>query len=290
MARELQDIYDEIIAEKEALTTLKTQLEPFPEDFDNLLTDINSTSKVAVWRLWVWITAYAIWMFEKVQDIFKGEVEDLIETTRFGTLPWYQEQALAWQYGDAIVYLSYKFQYAVVDTTKCIIKRAAAVASNNQVRLKVAKLSGSTPVKLSSAELTAFNSYITDIKPPGEPVLVISDDADTLKLYAEIVYDPQVLKSDGSSIDDPTSYPVQEAIEAYIAGIVWDGKFNIRKWEDAVQAVEGVVDIIPGTCYGKAAGAAAYDTITSNYYSNAGYMVIDPAFPLTTTLTYTADV
>jgi len=289
MARNLSDIYNEIISEKESLLTLREQLDPFPDTFTNLLADISSPSRVAVWRLWVWLMAYAIWMFEKLQDIFKTEVSDLITSTRFGTLPWYQEIALLWQYGDAVEFIDYKFQYATIDTTKQIIKRSAAVAINGQIRLKVAKLSGITPVKLTTGELTAFNSYITDIKPPGEAVVVISNNPDLLKLYAEIIYNPQVLNADGSSIADGT-FPVEDAINAYLAGIIWDGKFNMRKWQDAIQAVEGVIDVVPGICYGKANAAASYDTIISNYYANAGYMSIDPAFLLSATLTYSADV
>jgi len=89
MARELSDIYNEIITEKESMTTLRTQFSPFPDTFNNLLWTISSGSKVAIWRLWVWLVAYAIWMFEKVQDTFKSEVEALISSTRFGTLPLY---------------------------------------------------------------------------------------------------------------------------------------------------------------------------------------------------------
>ena len=290
MARELSTIYNEIIAEKETLATLQNQLTPFPDNFTNLLSSISSGSKVAVWRLWAYLTAYAIWMFEKIQDTFKSEVSELIAATRFGTLQWYQEIALLWQYGDAVQYINYKFQYAATDTTKQIIKRSAAVAINGQIRLKVAKLSGSTPVKLSSGELVAFNSYVTDLKPPGEPVVVISEDPDLLKLYAEIIYNPQVLNADGSSINDPSIFPVHDAINAYLAGIIWDGKFNSRKWQDAIQAVEGVIDVIPGNCYGKANAAPAYDAISSNYYSVAGHMAISEEYPLTATLTYTADV
>jgi hypothetical protein len=289
MARNLSDIYNEIITEKESMTTLRTQLTPFPDTFNNLLSTISSGSKVAIWRLWVWLVAYAIWMFEKVQDTFKSEVEALISSTRFGTLPWYQEIALLFQYGDALTYTSYRFQYAIVDTTKQIIKRAAAVATNGQIILKVAKLTGTDPVKLTSGELTAFNAYILDLKPPGETVLVISSDADLMKLYAEIIYDPQVLNADGSSITDG-SFPVEVAINAYLAGIVFDGKFNSRAWQDAVQAVAGVVDVVPGSLYGKANASASFDTIVSNYYSVAGYMIIDPANPLSSTLTYTSSV
>jgi hypothetical protein len=289
MARELKDIYNEIIAEKETLTNLKTQLTPFPDNFTNLLSTISSGSKVAVWRLWVYLMAYAIWMFEKIQDIFKAEIETLIETTRFGTLPWYQEIAFDFQYGDALVYSNYRFQYAIADTTKQIIKRAAATSIGGEIRLKVAKLTGDDPVKLSTGELAAFNAYITDLKPPGETVLVISSDADLLKLQAGIVYDPQLINFDGSSILDG-SFPVEDAINAYLANIEWDGKFNMRKWQDAIQAVPGVIDVIPGACYGKAHAAAAYDAIVNNYLSVAGYMIIDPAYPLSSTLSYSANV
>lgn len=289
MARELKDIYNQIIQEKETFTGLKN-LAPEGDNYDSLLSDVNSNSKVAVWRLICWIVAYAIWLFEKMQDVFKGEVQQLIEVSRFGTLPWYQEKALEFQYGDDLTYKDYRYQYDPIDETKRIIKRSAATVSAGQISLKVAKLDSGSPVKLSTDEMTAFQAYILQIKPPGEKLVMISLDPDLMKLYMEVIYDPQVLKSDGSLISDPGVKPVEDAINNYLATIVWDGKFNIRKWVDAVQAAEGVIDPRPGDAYGKANGAVEFILIEDDYYSTAGHMIIDPANPLSITITYTSNV
>jgi hypothetical protein len=289
MARDLKTIYNQIITEKETFSGLQ-DLAPLGENYDSLLQDVNSRSKVAVWRLICWIVAYAIWLFEKMQDLFKADLQQLIEATRFGTLPWYQEKAMDFQYGDDLSYVNYHFVYDPLDTSKQIIKRAAATVATGQISLKVAKLDGNDPVKLETDELTAFQAYVSQIKPPGERLVVISLDPDLMKLEMEVIYDPQVMKSDGSLISDPTVKPVEDAINDYLAGIVWDGKFNIRKWVDAVQLAQGVIDPRPGNAYGKASDASAYTSIANDYYSTSGYMVVDPANPLSSTITYTSNV
>ncbi len=58
MARKILEIYDEIIEEKELQPSL-TGLLPLGETSDNLLDDLTSGSKVAVWRLWAYLTAVA---------------------------------------------------------------------------------------------------------------------------------------------------------------------------------------------------------------------------------------
>lgn len=59
MARTVEQIQNEILKAKETEASLN---------------GLNSTSKVAIWRLWVYITAFVIWTLEKIFDEYKKEV------------------------------------------------------------------------------------------------------------------------------------------------------------------------------------------------------------------------
>jgi len=288
MARTISEIYLAIVTEKNNQPTINT-LQPAVDSEQTLLDDLSTSSKVAIWRLFAYIITVAIWSHEKLWDAFKAIVDAIVAAAYSGTLPWYQEQALLFQYGDALSWINNKFQYAAIDATKQIIKRSAAIESNGILYIKVAKLTGTDPVKLDTAELAAFQAYIDKIKFAGTHINIISTDADLLKLTLEIVYDPLVLTSDGSLLSDSGTFPVEDAINDYIAGIVWDGVFNLTKLIDAIQIAQGVVDPILTTAEGKAS-IGSYSTINQNYQSVAGYMIIDTANPLSSTLTYTANV
>ena len=289
MARTISEIYLVIVAEKNNQSTINT-LQPAVDSEQKLLSDITTPSNISVWRLFAYIIAIAIWIHEKLWDIFRAEIDAIVAAAVSGTAPWFQQQALLFQYGDSLVWLNSKFQYATIDTAKQIIKRSATIETGGAVIIKVAKLIGETPVKLETNELTAFRAFIASIKFAGTNVNIISYDPDKLKLILNIIYDPQVLASDGSLLTDPGTFPVEDAINDYIAGIEWDGTFNLTRLIDAIQAAQGVVDPILITAQGKSYNETSFTTIVQNYQSVAGYMIIDPDNPLSGTLTYTPDV
>lgn len=288
MARTIQEIYDQISTEVQSQPQL-TELLPNPDDAQTLLSDLSSSSRVANWRLWKWVVAVAIWIHEGIWDLFKTEVDTTVNAARWGTLPWWQQKALEWQYGDSLAYSDYKYQYAAIDADKMIIKRSAAVESGRQVILKVAKETDGEPVKLATEELTAFQSFVAKIRPPGTNISVISYDPDLLKLSYTIYYDPALLNSSGELLSDTSVKPVDVALLAYIKGIVWDGAYNIQKAVDAIQAATGVIDLISNTQSIKAA-SGVYKGIGRYAKSTAGYMIIDPSFPLSSQITYIANV
>ncbi len=288
MARTLSEIYLAIVAEKNNQTTINT-LQPAIDSEQTLLDDLCASSKVADWRLFVYIIAVAIWLHENIWDLFKAEVDSIVESAIPGTSRWYQSVAFIFQYGDALSWIDNKFKYETVDVTKQIIKRSATIETGGVLYIKVAKLNGNDPVKLDAGELTAFRTYINDIKFAGTNISIISADADRLKLTLNIIYDPLVLASNGSLLTNSAIFPVEDAINDYLAGIVWAGTFNLTKLIDAIQVAQGVVDPILTTVEGKAYGGI-YNIINQNYQSISGYMIIDPDNLLNTTLTYTANV
>jgi hypothetical protein len=288
MARTINEIYLSIVAEKNNQPTINS-LQPAVDSEQQLLSDVASASKVADWRLWAHIISVAIWVHENLWDIFKAEVDTIVADAIPGTARWLRNQALLFQYGDSLSWIDNKYQYAVIDTTKQIIKFSAVIETGGQIRLKVAKLVGGVPTKLNSTELAAFQVYINQIKFAGTNVLIISYDPDLLKITYSVKYDPLVLAPDGSLISDPSIFPVENALNAYISGIEWAGIFNFTKATDAIQAASGIVDPVITAAEGKPY-AGSYALINQNYESVAGYMQIDPSFPLSSTITYIANV
>ena len=84
MARTIEQIQNEILKAKETEASLN---------------ELNSTSKVAIWRLWAYITAFVIYTLELVFDQHKAEVLDALTQQKPHTARWYRNKALAFQYG-----------------------------------------------------------------------------------------------------------------------------------------------------------------------------------------------
>ena len=234
--------------------------------------------------------AFGIWVHEVLFDKHKEEVEALIEDLIVGTVRWYQAQALLFQYGDSLQWIDERYQYPTIDPLAQIVKRAAVIEVGPQVRIKIAKLDVSgLPEPLTAAELAAFVLYINRIKVAGTDIAVISRVADLLKVTADVYYDPLVLDATGQRLDTPGSYPVEDAINGYIQNLPFNGVFSLTELQDEIQKAVGVVDPRLTTVEAKY-GATPYVSIDRVYTADAGHMVIDPLFPLNTTLNYIASV
>lgn len=273
-----------MVTEKQNMTSLNA-LQPSTDTATNLLNELSSSSKVAIWRLKFYVVAVAIWFHETNWDVYYKKLQDQANKLYVGTLPWYRDQCFYFQYGDSLSYIDNHYVYATIDPSKQIIKRASVNDVGGQVRIKVAKLSGTTPVALSAPELTAFSSYLNSVKIGGTNLSIVSRDADLLKIYYNIVYDPLLLTSSGELISSPGTYPVEDAINNYISNLPFDGVLNITKLTDEIQNATGVIDPIINNAEAKY-GTLAYAPINNNYNADAGHMKIDPSYPLNTTLNY----
>ena len=288
MARSITEIYDEIVAEMTTFSSLQ-ELQPNIHDAQTLLTVITTQSKVAIWKLYIWIFAVAAWVQEVLLDKHRLEVEQRALEITVGNIPWYRDQSFIFQFGDALQYINNKYIYPVIDESKQVIKRCSVIEAGTQVRIKVAKLSGTTPVKLSISELTSFISYIQQVKVAGTDVAVISEDADKLKVGFNVHYNPLVMSPTGELISEPGTYPVHDSINNYIQQLPFDGVLNLTKLIDAVQAAKGVVDPVLNIAEATY-GNVPYVAIAREYNAFAGHMAIDTNYPLVNMITYTADV
>ena len=104
MARTVQQIYDEMIAEKESMAVLNT-LQPNTDSAQTLLSDLTSSSKVAVWRLIFFVMAVGIWTVEKLFDEHVIWIENRATEMIVGTAVWCRVQAMEYKQGESLSYI-----------------------------------------------------------------------------------------------------------------------------------------------------------------------------------------
>jgi hypothetical protein len=291
MARTLSQIYQSIIDEKNTKASLVGLL-PSVDSLTLLLQDLaSSPSAVAVWRLWCFIMAACMWVHEGLWDVFKADVETIIANKEPGTLKWYQNIGFLFQYGDPLIWVTDasgengKYVYAVIDPAKQIVNRCATIERSGSVVIKAAIEAGGVISSLTAPQLVALNAYYQKMKYAGPPLVCESNNPDTLKIYYTVYYD---------ALADLTELKpaVEDAINNYLAVIsgvsnpdLFNGRLTLSKLTDAIQKVTNVTDPRLTDAQGTY-GGNPYTAITGEYNSNAGYCIIDPAFPLSTTITY----
>jgi hypothetical protein len=245
----------------------------------------SSFSSVSVENILFYVVASSIYVLERLFDKHAETVGETVAKAVVASVPWYHKMALAYQHGDSLALneTTYQYDYAEKDETKQVVKYAAVRDNGTSVRLLVSGDSNGSPTPLSDDVLTAFKHYMNRVKPAGIILSVASKASEAVMVTATVTVDPLVLNTSGVSLADG-SKPVEAAIQAHLANIIYGGTFNKTKLVDAIQAVEGVTDVELGTCAYKAEGATAWTTITRNNYTGASGSYV--ASGLANTITY----
>ena len=260
------------------LTEIKGQIISYKED--NLaLQELDSSSSTAIWRLWIDIMALAIYTLETLFDLLKVEVNAIVSSSIVGSPEWYRTKALEFELGSNLVFIdnTYKFPEITDGTAPSvqIIKRASAEEVNGIVLIKVAKEESGSPIPLSVVEKEAFTAYMDKIRFAGVFLSIVSKAPDQMNVLMTVYYDPQLITSEGKSVEDPSVYPVLDAINAYTASLPWNGRLYRQQLTDAIQAVKGVSDVVIYQIFVKASGGS-YAELTERYYvTDAGYVIFD---------------
>lgn len=132
---------------------------------------VSNPSQVAIWKDFVHCIATQMAALEQLQDQFKTDVEDTINTASVHNLDFVRKQAFYFQY-DASVPQVITFKeverptvtipvYDPEDATKRIISVCVLRVTTSRV-LEIFVAKNNPPVKLSVAELAAFQGYYTD--------------------------------------------------------------------------------------------------------------------------------
>lgn len=225
-------------------------------------------SKVSVENMLMYVVAFVAHTLEVMMDTFRKDVDTQIAQNNVPTVRWYHTQAVAFQYGDQLVYNEEygHFEYPEVNEAKKLVKYCAVKDRGGSIQILVSGDSNGVPSVLSNNVLSAFKSYMHQVKVAGVILDVKSLEADGICVNAEVQVDPQIITTDGVRISDGTK-AVEDSINGYLANIVYGGTFNKTKLVDAIQNVEGVVDVTLGKVEVKPSGSTSYVEMTSNNYS-----------------------
>jgi len=224
---------------------------------DGMLTDIasnevlsvalTSNSMYAIFRLFTFILATAISIFETFLDQHVFEVDTKIYNQKSGRPSWYKTMALQFQYGFDLVPDKDYFDNGnateeQIEASK-IIKYAAVNESEDESRL-IIKIAGEVGGVLTDftepAQVEAITAYFKEIKYPGK-ITIINYKPDKLYLNLKIKRDVLVLTDTGMNKLD-ANYPIVEALQEFMKELPFDGDLKLSSLIDKVQKVPGVLD------------------------------------------------
>lgn len=201
---------------------------------------LTSTSSVAYWSLVAYIVASAEALEEQLATEYQTAVEAVASESAPNTVQWIYNQALNFQYSatnpQIIQFNTTTFApyWPIIDPTLRIVTRCSVSQGVvGYVNVKIA--TGTTPIPLSSAQLSAFSSFMNQIKPCGIIYNYISVPADRLFCQSTITYLGAYSGTIASSL--------LTAYNNFLSNLPFNGAFRLSALENALLAVPGVQDI-----------------------------------------------
>lgn len=229
MARSINEIYKEIVAEK------NKRLE---------LSEYKSDSKVSVMNGIAWFVSAAIYSFETIMDTFIVDINDIIKDRINGTPSYYVNAALKYQHGDKLKIRDdgLGFGYEKTDETKRIITQASYQEDTNpqsldtKLILKVATGTNGKLSPLSEDQLTQVTAYINQVKFASTYIEVVSRKGDIIIPRLTVFYDGSVMEETmRSSLDD--------ALNKFIMETKFNSAIYVFSIVSCLMAVEHVTDV-----------------------------------------------
>lgn len=231
----------------------------------------DSFSVVSIENILFYIVAACSHVLEVLFDQFKADVDDKISRAVVASVPWYYKIAKEFQYGDALIFneATQQYGYEQVSEKKRVVKYVAVRDRGSSVEILASCKTGGQPTVLSDDVLTAFKQYLNRVKIAGVILSVRSLPADSISITATIRIDPLVIDRTGTRIEDG-SFVVENAVNAYLRNIIYGGTFNKTKLVDAIQNVEGVLDVELHACKYSTDGMTYNDINGNNYTAVSG--------------------
>jgi hypothetical protein len=263
--RTIAEIYAEIVAYKDS-QTFSAGLLPVADTEANLLDDLNTGSKVAIWRLWAYVIAAAIYAHEALYEIFRAEVDDKANAANAGTARWYRDKVLEFQLGDELEYdaATGKYRYPSIQTDR-LVKQCAVVEGNNGIVLfKVARIDNGQLKGLTNDQKNALESYLKKVRFAGTRFAVTTGDGDLIFLEIGVFYDATrtltVVKAS-----------VEERMKDYVEKLPFNGEFYLSELIDAIQMATGVNDVELYTAETRAINTSPWTEIERVHVPVYGY-------------------
>lgn len=267
MARTIDEIFQSMRQEGIRLAT--------DANLPDVVDMFNSSSRVAIWKIIFFAIAFCANAVETIFDLLKVFIDNLIATKKPHSQRWFVEKTKAFQYGYNLVPETDVYDNTGLTDDQIaasqIIAYAAAVDTEQGIRIKVAKLIGDDLGPLTVDELAALVAYWRQIKPGGVKLQNTTGDPDDLKAKLRVYYDAQVITNAGARIDGSDNEPVQNALKTYLKNLPFNGVFVPMLAIDALQKVEGVV-IVKDDYWQSKFGGFDFTGIDVELNPDAGYL------------------
>lgn len=261
----------------ETIQEIQSQIE---DEKDIRRPDLTSTSAVSVWQNWSYIVAYIVNLFQKQDEAFKQEMEEMSRTKQVATLMWYRQITLDFLYGKSLVWNeeTLKFEQQLAENESAedfkIVDYCAAVKAPGKVRVKVAKDVSGVPGQLLTAEKNALEAYLNQMQAARDEIELVNNVADDLRIEIDVYVDPLLIDKSNGQLHADGTLPVELAIDNYLKNLEFNGAFVLTKFDDAIQEAEGVQDIKRVSIQSRY-GVAAFEDIDVQQIADAGYFAID---------------
>lgn len=231
----------------------------------------SSFSAVSLESILFYIVAACCHVMEALFDRHRLDVDDKISRAVVASVPWYYKVARQFQYGDALAFdeTTSQWRYPTTDEKKRLVRYVAVRDRGTSIQILASADKDGLPEPLSADVLTAFKHYMNRVKIAGVVLNVRSLPADSIQVRATVQVDPLILSANGTR-NGEESRPVEDSINAYLRGITYGGTFNKTRLVDAIQGVEGVVDVTLAECLYKVAADADYRPVAGNNYTAVG--------------------
>lgn len=218
--RTIKEIQEQAIVSLKSLTNIKL-----------------STSAVAEWRLWTYVTAGAIHAFEIILDMFRQEIDTLTNKITPGTVRWYAEMCYRFQDKHELLFdeKTAMLYYAKDDEAARIVKIVAISEKQNSLLIKAAKIDNTGKIiPLTLEEKYNFTAYIDAIKFAGVQTDVISTTEDKIRYRLQVWFDPAMPNT-------LVRENIVKALDEFKAAQGFDSMIYSQKLVDAVMATSGVI-------------------------------------------------
>src|SRR5690554_5460814 len=177
--RTIEDIYNGMIAEKEAEANL---------------SGLSNNSNTAIWRLILYIVAVAIWTLENILNISINQQNNFIKQIKIHSFSWYSLYAKKFQNGSDLPQFEVDYDNTGLseDDIKAlqVVKYASVVKVPGGLMVKIATEENNELSPIANDEFEAFKEYMFRISAAGDQLYYTNAAPDSLKLELEIHYDP----------------------------------------------------------------------------------------------------
>lgn len=250
-----------------------------------VLGSVNNTSLTGRLRLFAYIIAVAIQLLEKIFDKHLDEVVTIIFQQKWGTVRWYRNRVLAFQFGfdlavDTDRFINGNATPEEIEASK-VIKHCAVVEplSNSSLIIKVATEENGKLTPTTPEVQTALEYYIDEFRVAGTRVDLINQKGDLLIPYIDVYRDPLVIGENGINILTGEN-TVEMAINQYLRNVGFNGELVVLDLAKAIQAVDGVVTVeianIEVSYIDRQTGDYGnYQPVTVKFIPDSGYFLVE---------------